>query len=337
MPGMPYHLEKGPWLSILEDYLNADVDRTIGFLGQLRAVRAEAASLADLPFLTTSALHGDPDYPSHEERKAHLQDDWFGSTDGNPPDFASEVLDRLTATGLPPGLSDRRQDGDAATMQAFAAAIVEAEDPGLGAWPTTGFWYQYFGDVEGIVRETLIRSIEVSLGLDHDAEVPQDGPPRVLPVELFWKCPQRWFEGWITWRWDPARGIGQVTSIFATPGSGKPVLEAPLIPTAATEPVTSRVDVSGAAPVGPGAATPERNAGQAPKGMWLVTQREHAQLPSPRTSIGGRSGEWMIPPFGPTYVGCGPIVCVQPTEADGGVKPFGRPFVDSDSLAGDPS
>ena len=328
MPGMPYHLEKGPWLSILEDYLNADVSRTIDLLDQLREARQDRRSLADLPFLLTPALEGDPDYPTLADRKAHLQTDWFGSADGCTPDFVTEVLGMLSsATGAgvrPPA------DDDAAEMQRFAADVVDAEDPGLGAWPTTGFWYQYHGDVEGIVRETLIRSIEVSLALDHDAEVPDSGPTRFLPVELFWKCPQRWFEGWVTWRWDPTHAFGQVTTMFATPGSGKPLLEAPLAGADATQPITSRVEVDGQVPVGPGVAEPSGNPGQAPKGMWLLTQREHAQLLSPRTSLGAPAGAWMVPPFGPTYVGCGPVICVQPSEADGGVKPFGRPWVHGD-------
>lgn len=330
MPGMPYHLEKGPWLSILEDYLNADVGRTTDLLGQLRSARQDRMSLADLPFLTSPALDGDPDYPTLADRKAHLQNDWFGSADGNTPDFVAEVLAMLSSKGSAPR---RPASSDADEMQRFAADVVEAEDPGLGAWPTTGFWYQYHGDAEGIVRESLIRSIEVSLALDHDAEVPASGPERFLPIELFWKCPQRWFEGWVTWRWDPTHAFGQVTTMLATPGSGKPVLEAPLAGLAATQPVSSRVDTDGRAPIGPGVADPSDNVGQAPKGMWLLTQREHAQLLAPRTSTGGRAGAWMVPPFGPTYVGCGPIICVQPSEADGGVKPFGRPYVSSDSSA----
>ena len=42
MPGMPYHLEKGPWLSILEDYLNADAYRLIEALRHFRNSRAES-------------------------------------------------------------------------------------------------------------------------------------------------------------------------------------------------------------------------------------------------------------------------------------------------------
>ena len=32
----------------------------------------------------------------------------------------------------------------------------------------TGYWRNWYGDAEGIVRETYTRAIEVSLGIPHD-------------------------------------------------------------------------------------------------------------------------------------------------------------------------
>lgn len=325
MPGMPYHLEKGPWLSILEDYLNADTYRMIEALRHFRNSHAESSSLASTPFLLTPALDGDPDYPTLADRRRHLQNDWFGSTSGARPSF---VADTIGAADLAEAVASELAAGaDMSTsggVRDFATRVMDDERVTLDAWPSTGFWFQYHGDVEGIVRESLIRGIEVALGIDHDADLPTDLPPRILPIELFWKCPQRWFEGWVTWRWDDEHCTGQVTVMFATPGSGKPVLESPGLGDGAVEASTSRVDVDESRPAGPGPGEPGRNARQSTKGMWVISQAEHVQLPATPDDRASGQGDWVIPPFGPSYVGVGEVICVQPAESDGGVKPFGR-------------
>lgn len=332
MPGMPYHLEKGPWLSILEDYLNADPRRLVDALDQFRECRS-GRSLADLDFLRSPSLEGDPDYPTLDDRRGHLQNDWFGSTDGRPSNFVEATLRRID--GLPEeqasALREEGSTGTAGGLTRFARSLTSLPDVRFDAWPSTGFWFQYHGDVEGIVRESLIRAMEVAIGIDHDAAAPSV-PDRVLPIELFWKCPQRWFEGWVTWRWDPAHRTGQVTLMLATPGSGKPVLENPELGRESFIPSTSRVDAPGDSPTGPGPAD-SADALQAPKGMWVITHRQHAQLPSPPDDRAMDEGNWLIPSFGPTYVGAGPVICVQPDERDGGVRPFGRPYRDPDPAA----
>lgn len=325
MPGMPYHLEKGPWLSILEDYLNADSARLIDALAQFRASRDHSTSLGVSPFFDSDSFDGDPDYQTPDARRGHMQNDWFGSTTGDAPDFVADVV---REAGVDDALGDELSAGvDVSTATGvldFAQRILDDERVPLDAWPSTGFWFQYHGNVEGIIRESLIRGIEIALGLEHDAEVPEDGPERVLPIELFWKCPQRWFEGWITWRWDRTHRTGQVMIMFATPGSGKPVLQSPGLGQNALLEPSSIVDEDRPAPIGPGPSEPDRNAFQSPKGMWVVSQTDHVQLPATPDERGSTAGDWIIPPFGPSYVGAGPVICVQPAEEDGGVRPFGR-------------
>jgi hypothetical protein len=330
MPGMPYHLEKGPWLTVLEDYLNGQPGRSVDALQQLRQSQATGSPLADLAWLASPALDGDPDYETLEKRRLHLTTDWFGTDDGRPHSFVDAVWHRLsptvqrsleTAHAVPPAFPDRAEE-----IVRFAEAAVDATSGHLPEWPATGFWFQYHGDVEGVVREMLIRAIEASLGLDHGHEPPADGPDRVLPIELFWKCPQRWFEGWVSWRWDAQYGTGQVTAMLATPGSGKPILENLELGDGAIRAESTRANANGPVPQGPGPSDPARNGGQSAKGMWVISHREHAQLPMRPADAGTPSGQWLIPEFGPAYVGVGPIVCVQPSEADGGVKPFGRPY-----------
>lgn len=345
MVGMPYHLEKGPWLSVLEDYLNGEEGRSLSFLYQLRANREEGARLADLPFLATPALN-EPVEQGRErsddailvdERRAHLHNDWFGGDD-NRAGFVNATLNRLAEQGpeVRQLLEERNQipedPSTSAAVSEFASAVIAAveETPTarLSAWPATGFWFQYHGDVETILRETLIRTIEVSLGLGHEEE-PKGQPDRRLPIELFWKCPQRWFEGWISWRWDRAHGIGQVTSILSTPGSGKPILDNPTKgkdatqPTGSTFPPSKDTPLDG--PVGPGPN--HAGAEQYPKGMWVISHIEHAQVPTTPNDGATPSGQWAPPSFGPTCVGVGPVVCVQPSEEDGGVNPFGHAYI----------
>lgn len=66
---------------------------------------------------------------------------------------------------------------------------------------TTGWWMGYRGDVEVIVRETMVRAIDVSLGLDRTNEAPQPADVRRhWPIQFYWVCGSRWFEGWVGWR-----------------------------------------------------------------------------------------------------------------------------------------
>ncbi len=330
MPGMPYHLEKGAWLSVLEDYLNGDPNRTAKALTLLRD---PDLPVTDTGFLASPALDGDPEYNTDDKRQRHLQQDWFGwpaggSTWPTRATFAQEVLDLLPADAAAIAADAPGENATAEQMRAWTTAVAPLVGPDFDGWPATGFWHQYFGDVEGIVRETLIRALEVSLGLDHGQEIPTDGPVRRLPIELFWKCPQCWFDGWVTWRFDRAAGTGQVTVLFTTPGSGKPILEQALDGAGAFVPRTSRTPATGPAPAGPAPSDPAANAEQAAKGMWVVTHTDNLQLPVLPSAGGRPSGQWLIPPFGPAYVGVGPVVCVQPSEPDGGVAPLGRAYTD---------
>ena len=73
---------------------------------------------------------------------------------------------------------------------------------------TTGFWHNWYGNAEGIIRETYTRAIEVSLGIPHDpaqtnAQWIANNMVRAWPIEIFNRCPAPWFEGWVTWRDHP--------------------------------------------------------------------------------------------------------------------------------------
>ena len=70
---------------------------------------------------------------------------------------------------------------------------------GMGPDPSAMMWDNYSGDVNGITRLTIRTALEVALGVGKNEPVP-DTPPRHWTIDLFWKCGQNWFEGWVTHR-----------------------------------------------------------------------------------------------------------------------------------------
>ena len=106
MPGMPYHLEKGGWLSVLEDYLNGAPGRSAVVLELLRNPKVP---VSDTGFLQSPALDKDPDYETEFKRVRHLRTDWFGWVgDGAMPEdlkgkyqyFTEARMDRLRQLGF---------------------------------------------------------------------------------------------------------------------------------------------------------------------------------------------------------------------------------------------
>lgn len=265
MSGMPYHLEKGPILSVLESFANDDVNRRKAALAALRA----NTPLVQVGVVDSTTLKGGP-HPTVAALVAHINQHWFGMT--------------------------KAADGSWQPQAAF--------DPAQPA--TTGHWQHYHGPVEQILRETLIRAAEVSLGIDHGAPIPAK-PPQQWPVEFFWKCPQPWFEGWVTWR-SHGGGQGQVTVILATPADTGVVLDSPLN---GRDRVKNPTSIRG------------RRGQVARQGMWVVTATQHTQVTT-TTTRPGPLGQWVLPMS--MWLGTGPVVTVAPSEQDGGVAAGGRPY-----------
>jgi len=194
----------------------------------------------------------------------------------------------------------------------------------------TGYWVDYQGDVEAVLREGLIRTIEVSMGLAHDGE-PQ-AATRSWPVQVHWKCPNPYFEVWVSWRrHDAAAGAGQVDMLIATPPDK-----------------TNRLTTRPRFPPGPPAGvTPKPTPLAEPteattcQGMWLVAHEHHrlgvaderVAVPSggrlafetdrERTGalVGLPEGEWLIPTPSTLWVDEGPVVVVEPPSYAGGADP----------------
>jgi hypothetical protein len=292
---MPYHLSKGPWISILEDAAN-DAARRPGLLEDLRDPSRDLVTIAVTD--QQNAASFDPHGPLADRLKRN----WFG----------------YDATGAPQApfdpLAPRR----------------------------TGYWVDYHGDTETIVRTALLRSLEVAMGLEHDD--PASRSSREWPIEVFWTCPRGWFECWVTWREQDATRAdgGQVTLIICTPADPvnmvRPAFGQPLHP----EP--------GVRHVGPTDSS-------AAQGMWLVAHEDHrthwVEWIDPTAPVLSQVTEalvvaaldkkygadvligfddfqgstpWPVPYPSAMWEGVGDVVVVSPPEVDGGVSPTGRRY-----------
>jgi hypothetical protein len=278
---MPYYLEKGPFFSVLEHYVNTLPRAQLALaLERLRA--GDEWEVFEVFGSTTLQNPRQPDAPAWVK---HINEHWFGR--------------KKNAAGV-------------WTQPAFH----ETDNP------RTGYWQGYYGDVEKITRTTLIRALEVALGVDHGGTGPVT-PTRRWPIEFLWKCSQSWFEGWVTWRRHGAKDDdGHVTVLFATPPVvGSVVLDSPVKGRNEKE---FRID-----PVSTREGPPWNNAAtESRHGMWVVTHTNNKAyvVGSPTTASGTKSGEWPSPVPGRVR-GTDAIVTVAPSQADGGVLADGLRFV----------
>jgi hypothetical protein len=258
---MPYNLERGPYLAMLEDLINRDPWRCLDSLRDQQ--KPVTALLRDPP---VPIAHGP--YRDTAGLADHIDSDWFGIK----PD-------------------------------------------GADANPTSRYWYYWRGDAQAIVRETMIRAIEVALGLDH-GESARTAASRRWHVSLLTACGIRWLEGWISWRQvGPEPDNGHVVVFFLTPTHGKPAEATLLRPTASAPGEPHR----------PYAVNPTRAEGD--QGLWAVgTVLERRVDPAPTSAQWVKAGQFPRPHLGPTYVGEGGVVVVAPPEDQGGVLPEGRPY-----------
>ena len=255
MPGgMPYHLEKGPYLSVLEAQFNSDTEK----------LRTQANLLIngqpqyDTAFYDCPAIDQFPKAPPSGARAAlrdHIYNHWFGWM-GSAPNYTPQVL--ATNCSLPASYPQQ-----------------------------TGYWRGYHGDVEKIVRTTLVRAAEVALGVEHETppQIQHSDVRRHWPVEFFWVCGTDRFEGYVTWRSVLRKRRGQVTVVFVTPATPDPLFN----DLTTQDPYPGTTEVSDTAPRRGNPffiSRPRKN--DAMQGIWVVThtmhQRHAAVLPEPTSS-----------------------------------------------------
>jgi hypothetical protein len=199
---MPYHLEVGPSLGALERVLNHPDQATrrgirIQALTDLRdmalpldkAINNLAAGVRKLPALQTKATYNwQADAATLDDLAANLTTVWLG---GYPQSAA------------PPAVHEDR----------YYDSVKAAGQPG---------WQFYQGNVERILRDTLVLALEAASNLNPGA--PIVATARFTPasplfaIAITWKCAQPWLEGWVQWR--TVDGRRSVVVIVCTPGDG---------------------------------------------------------------------------------------------------------------------
>ncbi len=319
---MPYMLEKGGTLRLMERYLN-------------KGGRKER--LAYLAVVRQSEKHDDAK--------------WFV---GGPNGLWQEPL--FEATPVPQGAPKwsgtkecdrlvRRWFGGQVDAAGHLAPLPAAKKPS-----TTGFWIAYEGDVHRIMRRSIRWALELSLGLgpDDPLYVPDERDPDGIdqrpagraspwPVELFWKCLAPWFEAWVVHR--PTGGVdrGIVSVLLMTPThEGANLAESPLavgqnvqqgngVGAPNNSPDYQVLGFDGA----PGvvhatvAAVPPATRAY---GTWVVTHTRQMKKPDPvivNSAHDRDLADWGIAQLA-CYRGDGDIVVVSPSMAAGGVKHDGR-------------
>ncbi len=263
MPPMPYYLEKGPMLSVIESYVNDDVAHAVTML---RALRIPAGGLGhtelwDLAPFKASTLVGKPGNPYWQD----FRDKWCGKG----PNLWNGVM-----------------------------------------------WIDYVGDVEGITRLSIRRALETSLGVGTNDDVP-DRPPRHWPLDLYWKCGQNWFEGWVAYRrWGTGARDGHVALTFCTPSEGSIIVDRP----------ASHVRLH----LGPDFEVDPpntlHNGLEREAGLMVVTHRHNKATPRFQVPVTGIGQPFNVVLNPTVYVGEQGLVVVAPAEADGGVLAQPRPY-----------
>ena len=250
MGGMPYPLEKGLFPLVIEHWFNEGLERTWSWArprtilrkrpGPRRRLRAiwrychianEIRQAKDNPgqetliesvtaansfvyssMFTSPAIASVPAAAIASLQKL-LAEDWFGM--------------KWDPSGGPNGTGGYRRP--LARSWSMSASL--------------GWWSGYYGDVELIICETLQRTLEVSLGLEHQTAPPttpveqkaledklSKEATQVWPIYLFVACPQPWFGTSVTWQRHKAKSAvrGQVTTVLQTPGHHRPVAPSPV-------------------------------------------------------------------------------------------------------------
>jgi hypothetical protein len=280
--GMPYHMHKGHTWQTIDRYLSTKhldkrAARKALVLGALRD-EGTYPRFTDIFTLIAPSSYTPPGSPPNpvDALIAHMNKDWFG----------------LEQTGNTWG-----------PQKPYA--------PGR----TTGFWSNWYGDAEAIVRATTARAIEVSFNVDHGSDIPTNDNGEVTdetvsrnwPIEFWWLCGMRWLHASLTWRHEHANDRhGVVVVTWITPGNGDEMYHDLDAPPKHNEDHTFAIDPIDAS---------------TRFGSWIVGQPNNHTYGA-KSWEGTGVGKWPSP-VGVTHSspeGAHVVTTVQPAFGDGGVS-----------------
>jgi len=176
-----------------------------------------------------------------------------------------------------------------------------------------GWWTDWYGNAEGTLRETMIRALEVALGIPHDGD--PHANTRCWRITFTWTCGAPMLQGWVYW-WDfdadangAQRHNGIVNVIISTPGNGHPLYATPYRPDS----------------LHPDDYDDNPALAQGEYGLWVIGEDEmDVRLPGSHDFRG--AGRGPIPDWPNFFHTSGNVVTVSPAEEDGGVIHAGDPF-----------
>ncbi|MEM8621026.1 MAG: hypothetical protein AAGF73_15010 [Actinomycetota bacterium] len=173
---MPFHLEKGHAMLALDDLFNNPQHGDT--LQQLHQGLGAGTPLGEL---FAVALNSAPNMSSYAGASQPVTD----------------------AGGLGPFVSGAW----------FGQVDRPADIPPSADWepPTTDYWIDYSGDVDEIIRQTMLFAVEVAWGIAPDEPLIKPASPR--RIEFWWHCAQRWFDAWVSWQ----NADDAIRILFATP------------------------------------------------------------------------------------------------------------------------
>ena len=311
MTGMKHSVDKGQFFSLLDSRYSSSVDERVRILEAMRDAEGgsapnvfrDAGTLNPnlMPAMVNSAHP--IDNATANTRMRHLYEHWFGYE-------ADPQQQRVQAPGQPETLVD----------------WVPTDEP------QTGWWSEWRGDAFDIFRTTIIRAIEVSLGLKvggnprrSDGELKTS--MRAWPIEFLWICGAPKFEGWVTWRkhngsarvlvllvtpsirYDPPEGYESGITLSLTPGLGN---------------VSGNKDYE---LIATGRSTKVQECG-----LWVIGHELSFLVPEPGAYSWNPTDddEWLFEAneknTGVIDGSGSDVVTVQPAEVDGGVLMGGRPW-----------
>ncbi len=298
--GMPYWLEKGPALSILEDFLDHPVRLKAYLLHLLTGGDIVTAGGYDDRYFEAIKAY----LPKHDIVR-HVEEDWFaahgsfwhGYEGANVGSIVRHAMIRAAAVSL--GIPKIDLGGQDALPLADAKVVV---DQANRHWPIALFWkcgQSWFETWVTWSGKRTIGSVNVMFATPPDRYVPTVMPgymgveTHAIPAPV---VPSPNLSARDTWL-DKGRSDGFAAEVIR--GSPSTVVGGRPVP-----PLDLTVD----------------------KGMCVVTH-ESNELVSYLPQLGFRDPSAVDPPPGARYTGTGRIVLVSPAETWGGVlAPAGRRF-----------
>ena len=208
---MPYHLEKGHYLLLLEDTLNEGIEAVVD--------DDAAVTFPGLaPPLLDAGVHA-------RSRGSTVRSGQRRGAEAGGLLMWPRVHDRCRRRV--PDLSDHRRGVVRLPDSPRRQLRHAAPNPNK----PTGMWDGYQGNVERIIANVPRPCARgLARARSRRSRCRPAAPPRSWPIYFFFKCQQPFFEGWVTWQCHSVnrRAAGQVTVIFATPGHNHPVSDHPV-------------------------------------------------------------------------------------------------------------